>query len=153
VSETRHLTQPNLAPRHSFKANSRLALALAGACLFSAPAAAELKLCNATPSRIGIAIGYQDPEGWSTAQTCETLLKGNLPSRFVYIHAVDYDRNGEWAGSNLMCTAEKSFAIRGVQDCPKRGYKKSGFFEVDTGDAKEWTVRLTDPTEAPAKPK
>jgi uncharacterized membrane protein len=134
---------------------------LALACIVAAtPAAAELKLCNATASRIGISIGYQDPEGWSTegwwniaAQTCETLLKGNLPSRFVYIHAVDYDRSGEWAGANVMCTAEKSFAIRGVQECQKRGYKKSGFFEVDTGESKEWTVRLTDPPDVQAKPK
>ena len=44
-------------------------------------------------------IGYQDPQGWATegwwniaAQTCETLLKGAVPSRFVYVHAVDYDR-------------------------------------------------------------
>ena len=75
----------------------------------------------------------------------ETLLKGAVPSRFVYVHAVDYDRGGEWSGKNDMCTAEKSFAIKGVQDCPKRGYKRSGFFEVDTGEAKEWTIRLTDP--------
>jgi uncharacterized membrane protein len=128
--------------------------------LFPHAARAELKLCNATASRIGIAIGYQDPEGWNTegwwniaAQTCETLLKGALPSRFVYIHAVDYDRTGEWSGTNIMCTAEKSFAIRGVQECQKRGYKKSGFFEVDTGEAKEWTVRLTDPPDAAAKQK
>ena len=118
----------------------------------SAPAAADLKLCNSTASRIGVAIGYQDKEGWATegwwniaSQTCETLLKGAVPSRFIYVHAIDYDRGGEWAGKNYMCTGEKSFTIRGVQDCVSRGYKATGFFEVDTGDAKEWTVRLTDP--------
>ncbi|MFM9673571.1 DUF1036 domain-containing protein, partial [Streptomyces galilaeus] len=94
-------------------------------------------------SRIGVAIGYQDPKGWATegwwniaSQTCETILKGALPSRFIYVHAVDYDRGGEWTGSNFMCTSDKSFAIRGVQDCPKRGHARSGFFEVDTGEAK-----------------
>ena len=46
---------------------------------------------------------------------------------------------------------DKSFAIRGVQDCPKRGYKRTGFFEVDTGEAKEWTIRLTDPEESLSK--
>lgn len=130
-----------------------LAVSIAGAGLAVAqPAAADLKLCNSTASRIGVAIGYQDEEGWSTegwwnigSQTCETLLKGPVPSRFIYVHAVDYDRGGEWAGKNEMCTGEKSFSIRGVQDCDKRGYKPTGFFEVDTGDAKEWTVRLTDP--------
>lgn len=131
-----------------------------GALVAASPAWADLKLCNSTSSRIGVSIGYQDPTGWATegwwniaAQTCETLLKGAVPSRFVYVHAVDYDRGGEWAGGNFMCTADKSYAIRGVQDCPKRGYKRTGFFEVDTGDAPEWTVRLTDPEAGSAKGK
>jgi uncharacterized membrane protein len=128
------------------------------ALLIATPASADLKLCNSTPSRVGVAIGYQDKEGWATegwwniaSQTCETLLKGAVPSRFIYVHAVDYDRGGEWAGKNEMCTGEKSFTIRGVQDCASRGYKATGFFEVDTGDAKEWTVRLTDPEPAAKK--
>ena len=115
-------------------------------------AQADLKLCNATSSRVGVAIGYQDKTGWATegwwniaSQTCETLLKGALPSRFLYVHAIDYDRGGEWGGESDMCTTDKSFAIRGVQDCANRGYKRTGFFEVDTGEAKEWTIRLTDP--------
>ncbi|MFN0219483.1 MAG: DUF1036 domain-containing protein [Hyphomicrobium sp.] len=121
------------------------------------PARADLKLCNSTPSRVGVAIGYQDNTGWTTegwwnveSQTCETLLKGVLPSQFVYVHAIDYDRGGEWGGKDAMCVADKSFAIRGVQDCSKRGYKRSGFFEVDTGQAAEWTIRLTD-TDGPGK--
>lgn len=133
------------------RARRALAVLVASAALGQA-AHADLKLCNSTASRVGVAIGYQDPAGWSTegwwnvaSQTCETLLKGPVPSRFVYVHAVDYDRGGEWGGKNDMCTADKSFAIKGVQDCPKRGYKRTGFFEVDTGEAKEWTIRLTDP--------
>lgn len=138
----------------------RLAWATAAAMLTVMPGAAwaDLKLCNSTSSRIGVSIGYQDTSGWATegwwniaAQTCEVLLRGSVPSRFVYVHAVDYDRGGEWAGTNFMCTHDKSFAIRGVQDCPKRGYKRAGFFEVDTGEAKDWTIRLTDPEEAGAK--
>lgn len=124
------------------------------------PASADLKLCNSTSSRIGVAIGYQDRSGWATegwwniaSQTCETLLKGTLSSRFYYVHAVDYDRGGEWAGTNQMCTADKSFTIRGVQDCKKRGFSGTGFFEVDTNDARDWTIRLTDPGETAAKPK
>jgi len=135
-------------------------LTLTGAALFlgslalGPPALADLKLCNTTSSRIGVAIGYQDPTGWTTegwwnisAQTCETLYKGTLSSRFYYIHAVDYDRGGEWAGKSYMCTADKSFTIRGVQECGRRGYKSTGFFEVDTQEAKDWTIRLTDPSE------
>ncbi len=125
-----------------------------GLMLGSAPAWADLKLCNATSGRIGVAIGYQDGKGWATegwwniaSQTCETLLKGTLGSRFYYVHAIDYDRGGEWAGSNMMCTADKTFTVRGNQDCQRRGYKRTGFFEVDTNDAKDWTIRLTDPGE------
>ena len=113
---------------------------------------ADLKLCNSTASRVGVAVGYQDATGWATegwwniaSQTCETLLKGAVPSRFIYIHALDYDRGGEWVGTNFMCTDDKSFAIRGVQDCQQRGFKRTGFFEVDTGESQEWTIRLTDP--------
>jgi uncharacterized membrane protein len=131
-----------------------LAIAVLLATLPATAALADLKLCNTTSSRIGVAIGYQDPNGWTTegwwnisAQTCETLYKGTLSSRFYYIHAIDYDRGGEWAGKSLMCTAEKAFTIRGVQDCTRRGYKSTGFFEVDTQEAKDWTIRLTDPSE------
>jgi uncharacterized membrane protein len=129
-----------------------------GLLLSATVAHADLKLCNITSSRVGVAIGYQDKTGWATegwwniaSQTCETLLKGALPSRYVYVHAVDYDRGGEWGGKNDMCTNDKSFAIRGVQDCEKRGYKRTGFFEVDTGEAKEWTIRLTDPGQGKAE--
>lgn len=122
-------------------------------------AQADLKLCNSTSSRIGVALGYQDKNGWATegwwnlsSQSCETLLKGQVPSRFIYVHAVDYDRGGEWAGTNYMCTQDKSFQIRGVQDCQKRGLKRSGFFEVDTGDSRDWTIRLSEPDES-ARPK
>jgi uncharacterized membrane protein len=109
-------------------------------------------LCNTTSSRVGVAIGYRDVEGWATegwwnvaSHTCETLLKGVLIARFYYIHAIDYDRGGEWGGTLYMCTDDKAFTIRDVKECVKRGYKKTGFFEVDTGEERDWTVRLTDP--------
>jgi uncharacterized membrane protein len=124
-------------------------------CFTVTPAKADLKLCNTTSSRVGVAIGYKDAEGWATegwwniaSHTCETLLKGALIGRYYYIHAVDYDRGGEWAGSLTMCTDDKSFTIRDVKDCVKRSYKHTGFFEVDTGEERDWTVRLTDPDEA-----
>ena len=47
------------------------------------PAAADFRLCNNTPSRVGIAIGYKENEGWTTegwwnisARSCETVLRG-----------------------------------------------------------------------------
>jgi len=122
------------------------------------PVAAQLSVCNTTSSRVGIALGYQEPTGWTTegwwniaSQSCETLLKTNVPSRFIYVHAVDYDRGGDWSGTNKLCIGDKSFAIREADTCAKSGNKSSGFFEVDTGDAKEWTIRLTDPDDQGGK--
>ena len=124
------------------------------------PAFADLKLCNSTASRVGVAIGYKDSKGWATegwwnvaSNTCETLLKGSLIARYYYIHAIDYERGGEWAGKSFMCTNNKSFTIRGVRECAKRGFNRTGFFEVDTQEEQDWTVRLTDPVESAAAPK
>lgn len=162
-SDTPVTARPHIAPRVDRPA--RHLLARSSVCLLAAvwtahPAAADLKLCNASSSRVGIAIGYQDSKGWATegwwniaAKSCETLLKGAVPSRFIYVYAIDYDRGGEWAGTNYMCTHDKSFAIRDVTDCQRRGYRRTGFFEVDTGDAKDWTIRLSDPESSGAERK
>lgn len=146
---------PSTPPRSSLRLLRHAVASLAGilaAALTAMEARADLKLCNTTSSRIGVAIGYQDTNGWTTEgwwnvapQTCETLYKGALSSRFYYIHAIDYDRGGEWAGTLFMCTDDKSFTVRDTKDCVKRGYKRTGFFEVDTGEERDWTVRLTDP--------
>jgi uncharacterized membrane protein len=149
----RRLAEPTLAAPRRLPRGLAASLGLAlAASLWAGPAMADLKLCNTTASRVGVAIGYKDAEGWATegwwniaSHTCETLLKGVLIGRFYYIHAVDYDRGGEWAGALFMCTDDKSFTIRDTEDCVKRGYKRTGFFEVDTGEERDWTVRLTDP--------
>jgi uncharacterized membrane protein len=113
-----------------------------------------LRLCNKTGSRIGIAIGYKEnrdriTEGWWNVAggSCETLMAGPLVGRFYYIYAVDYDQGGVWGGKATMCTRDKMFTIRGIEDCVARGFEKSGFFEVDTGEQKSWTVQLTEPGE------
>jgi len=123
--------------------------------LAATPAAADFRICNLTKSRVGIAVGYKDGEGWATegwwnvsAGNCETLLRGNLAARFYYVYAVDYDRGGEWSGQAFMCTRDKEFTIRGTGDCLARGYDRAGFFEVDTAEQQTWTVQLTEVGEA-----
>src|SRR6195952_3045738 len=81
------------------------ALVLAVLSLWSSSAAADFRLCNNTSSRVGIALGYKDADGWTTegwwnvgSRACETLLRGTLVARFYYIYALDYDRGGEWSG-------------------------------------------------------
>jgi uncharacterized membrane protein len=124
------------------------------------PAFADFRLCNNTGSRVGVALGYKDAEGWTTegwwnlsARSCETLLRGGLVARFYYVYAVDYDRGGEWSGRAYMCTRDKEFTIRGIDDCLARGFERAGFFEVDTGDQRSWTVQLTETSEqSPSRP-
>ncbi len=133
---------------------------LAGLAASVGPAAANFRLCNNTSSRVGVAIGYKDANGWTTegwwnlpSRTCETVLKGNLVARFYYVYAVDYDRGGEWMGQAFMCTRDKEFTIRGITNCLARGYDRTGFFEVDTAEQGTWTVQLTETSEQPpAKP-
>ncbi|AXS41855.1 DUF1036 domain-containing protein [Breoghania sp. L-A4] len=122
--------------------------------LFASPASAELRLCNKTDSQVGIAVGYRSKVEWSTegwwnlpANSCETLIPGQLASRFYYIYAIDYDQGGEWGGRAFMCTREKEFTIAGIADCVARGYERTGFFEIDTGEQRSWTVQLTEPVQ------
>jgi len=129
----------------------KLALAAAAFGLWSSEASADFRMCNNTSGKVGIALGYKDNEGWVTEgwwnlgpRSCETLLRGNLIARFYYVYAVDYDRGGEWSGKAFMCSREKEFTIRGTEDCLARGYDRTGFFEVDTGEQRSWTVQLTE---------
>ena len=115
------------------------------------PAAADFRLCNNTPSRVGIAVGYKDGDGWTTegwwnlsSRTCENILKGNLVAQYYYVYAIDYEHGGQWMGQAFMCTRDKEFTIRGITDCLARGYDRNGFFEVDTGEQRAWTVQLTE---------
>lgn len=117
-------------------------------------ASAELKLCNSTSSRIGVAIGYKDKEGWVSegwwnvdSQSCALLIQDKLRARFYYVYAFDYDKGGEWGGTINMCTNDVEFTIKGIDNCDGRGFKKSGFFEVDTQEQTDWTVKLTDQSE------
>jgi uncharacterized membrane protein len=127
------------------------AVVLTALCGFARPAAADFRLCNNTSSRVGIALGYKDAEGWVTegwwnvsSRSCETLLRGTLIARYYYIYALDYDRGGEWSGQAFMCSRDKEFTIRGTENCLARGFDRTGFFEVDTGEQRSWTVQLTE---------
>jgi uncharacterized membrane protein len=130
------------------------ALAFAMLCLWNSSAAADFRLCNNTSSRVGIALGYKDAEGWTTegwwnvsSRSCETLLRGTLVARYYYIYALDYDRGGEWSGQAFMCSRDKEFTIKGTENCLARGFDRTGYFEVDTGEQRAWTVQLTESNE------
>ena len=157
---TDHATKPDesisdsrlTALSRSFATHCTIVTAALAAALLAAsarPAKADFRLCNNTGSRVGVALGYKDTEGWwnISARSCETLLRGALVARYYYIYAVDYDRGGEWSGHAFMCSREKEFTIRGTDNCLARGYDRTGFFEVDTSEQRSWTVQLTDNAE------
>ena len=130
---------------------------LCAACSFVAVATAQadLRVCNKTTSRVGIAIGYKadarlDHRGLVDGQI-PTAARRSSPARssaaIYYMYAVDYDQGGEWGGNSaFFCTQEKEFTIEGVSDCVARGYQRTGFYEVDTGNQESWTIQLTEPT-------
>jgi uncharacterized membrane protein len=127
------------------------ALALVAGLACTVEARADLRVCNATSGRVGVAIGYLDgpvwvTEGWFNLKPnrCETIVRGRLTSRYFYIHAVDYDRGGDWSGPNILCVRDVEFSIRGPLDCYARGFDRAGFIEVDTGQQADWTVELGD---------
>ncbi|CAM5329161.1 putative integral membrane protein OS=Afipia felis OX=1035 GN=NCTC12722_01051 PE=4 SV=1 [Afipia felis] len=131
-----------------------LTLAVPALCASTTPARADFRLCNNTSSRVGIALGYKDAEGWVTEgwwnippHGCETLLKGTLVARYYYLYALDYDHGGEWSGQAFMCSRDKEFTIKGTENCLARGFDRTGFYEVDTGEQRSWTVQLTETNE------
>src|SRR4030081_1412655 len=151
-------SQPDQLSARMIAAGLTPMLALAMLCLWANPAAAGFRLCNNTSSRVCIALGYKDAEGWTTegwwnvsSRACETLLRGTLVARFYYIYALDYDRGGEWSGQAFMCSRDKEFTIKGTENCLARGFDRTGFFEVDTGEQRAWTVQLTEANEQPAQ--
>ncbi|HEV7407203.1 MAG TPA: DUF1036 domain-containing protein [Bradyrhizobium sp.] len=153
-----HSHRRNLLSARAVAAGLMPMLALAALCLWNSPAAADFRLCNNTSSRVGIALGYKDADGWTTegwwnvsSRACETLLRGTLVARFYYIYALDYDRGGEWSGQAFMCSRDKEFTIKGTENCLARGFDRTGFFEVDTGEQRAWTVQLTESNETPSQ--
>jgi uncharacterized membrane protein len=124
-----------------------------GVALLAAGARAEaaLKICNKTAARIGVAIGIDangglSSQGWFNVRPggCETVLDGDLGTGPYFVHAVDYDRGGEWGGPDLLCVSDGEFLIDGAQDCYARGFARAGFRRIETRGQTQWSIDLTD---------
>lgn len=145
-------------PRIHFPA-TLIATLLAGliALGLTAPARADLRICNQTANVISVSLGYRAERGWMSegwwqtpAGDCRVLYQGDLQKRFYYIYAVDDIGGGSWDGQVFMCTRDETFTIFGVEDCLARGYERTGFFEVDTQNRSDWTVQLTESAGSPS---
>ena len=130
-----------------------LALALAALALaaWTGPAAADLRVCNRTTYMLNVALGSAAGDGFRTegwwsiaANGCQSVIRGPLQSRFVYLYAADIDGRGVAGGDVEMCVLRRSFEIDGIGDCWRRGYEAAGFAEIDTLDFEGWTVFLEE---------
>ena len=136
---------------------TRVVLSFAGAVfgamlMQTAPALADLRVCNQTGNQVSIALGYRAERGWQSEGwwvappgQCAVVYQGdlNVVSRYFYLFAADDIGGGAWDGSVFMCTRDESFTVIGVEDCLARGYERTGFFEVDTKDQSDWMLQLT----------
>lgn len=121
------------------------------ACLIALPAQAGFHVCNKTPRQTKVAIGLFDGRFWTSQgwwviapRTCQELVAGPLQARYYYLYATD-EGAGSWDGHTAFCTTTAdNFAIRGRADCEAHGFDRKGFFEIDTGQARDYTQTLSD---------
>jgi len=120
-------------------------------CLICAApfARAEFVACNRSFDVVNIAIGRKvgedfQTDGWWTIGTnqCATLIREDLPARYIYVFAQDVFGRPVVDGDVPMCVATRRFTIRGIEDCWTRGLVSAEFAEIDTKDAFRWTIFL-----------
>ncbi len=107
-----------------------------------AQTALGLTFCNRTQDPVWAALaretqGKKVSQGWWHLQPgqCEKVIRDRLSERFVYAFA---EHSGEgadqpWKGQFNFCTRSQIFEIEGAEDCEGRGFKKTGFLQIDTG--------------------
>ena len=129
----------------------RTVLAILAMLAVSPAAEAGLTVCNKTPHATRVALGRFDGATWSSAgwwsiapKSCDMLIGGTLDSRYYYLYATD-GGSGSWDGRFSFCVGNADkFAIRGRADCEGHGFDRKGFFEIDTGQAANYTQTLAD---------
>lgn len=129
----------------------RISLVALAAVLLTHPAEAGFKVCNKTPHDTKVALGLFDGSAWSSrgwwtvpAHACRELLPEILKARYYYVFATDGEA-GTWDGKMGFCVSPAdTFSIKGRADCESHGYERRGFFEVDTGQARDFTQTLSD---------
>lgn len=126
-------------------------MALASSMSNSGSALAEFRVCNKTTGRVGLAIGVKEgpifiTQGWFNLKpnSCETPIRDDLKAGPYYIYGIDYDRGGEWSGTELLCVGDREFYVEGSADCYARGYDRAGFRAINTNAQKTWTLDMTD---------
>lgn len=138
-------------PHATLNHHMRFALAAFAAFLMAFPARAALNVCNRTAHPVKLALGRFDGAKWTSAgwwtlapRECQALVPGRLIARYYYLYATDGGAGG-WTGSRRFCVSgDEKFTIPGREDCEGRGFERKGFFEVDTGEAPDYTQSISD---------
>jgi uncharacterized membrane protein len=139
------------------------------AFMVAAPTArAELRICNQTLNLYNVAVGYftgagchktpvdeatcrMQTEGWWNlpASGCVPLIKYELEETFYYIFATDIYGDDAVTGDTELCVKlNRKFEIQipfaetsaKAPGCWQKGYQQVKFKEIDTHNAKDWTV-------------
>ena len=119
--------------------------------LVAMPAMADFKVCNNSPRKVSVAVGYWENSSWHTAgwynadpNTCVVPLTGNLNSDNYYVYAEGYnDKSLVWSGNTSMCVdPSNAFDIKGYTGCEGAGFKTRKYSEVSTGSSTNYTYNL-----------
>ena len=120
-----------------------------------------LTFCNRTPEAVWAALARETSAkkvslGWWHLQPgqCEKVIRDRLSERFVYAfaeHAPGETNDKPWSGEFKFCTRPQSFEIEGAEDCQGRGFKTTGFLQIDTGGQQGVTFEFRK-EEAPPPP-
>jgi uncharacterized membrane protein len=116
--------------------------------LACAPARADFEVCNESGEHISVAIAYYDEgndsmvsEGWWNMDSgdCKTPVEGNLQDKYYYVYAESDEHT--WTGSHEFClNPEHRFTLYDVDT--RCDYAWTKFFQVDTGDADNYTQTI-----------
>jgi uncharacterized membrane protein len=134
----------------------KLAVTVICGCTFAwaTPAVAEFKICNQSVGVYNVAVGAErdqrfSTEGWwvMPANSCIIPIKEDLDQlklRYVYVYAQTVTGDSVFQGNWDMCVDTKRFKIEKIEgepwNCWVRGFETVKFLEVDTAQAKSWTL-------------
>ncbi|MBV8163574.1 MAG: DUF1036 domain-containing protein [Candidatus Eremiobacteraeota bacterium] len=134
--------------RHLIGFGTVTALVIGVALFTSAPAKADLQVCNESGEHISIAVAYYDAgndsmvsEGWWNMDSgdCRTPIDGDLKDKYYYLYAESDEHT--WTGSHSFClNPEHRFTLYDVDT--RCDYAWTKFFQVDTGDADSYTQTI-----------
>jgi uncharacterized membrane protein len=135
------------------------ALALVVCAGGTAPAHADLQLCNRTSYVLDLALGLEDKgavatRGWFHVEPgqCRTVLAGAVEAERIYLHARAPALYGPTpmpqSGHADFCIGEDNFVIAGAKNCPRSGQRLVRFTAVQPSESdKGLTASLAEEAE------